>query len=132
MLAVSLCTLAIGAVVTAAVLQELRNDPLLLFLAVVVVVTSWPLTALVLAVDCAHEDARLGGLRFAQAEQQDLPRFSDYCYLAVQVNTAYNSADVTLTGGSARRAVTAHAIVAFVFNTVLIALLVSLLITVST
>lgn len=130
--AVSLCALAIGAVVAAAILPELREDPLVIALAVAVVVTSWLLIVIVFTVHYAREDARLSGLEFPGADRNGLPRFGDYWYLAVQASTTYNSADVKVTGRHLRRALTAHAVVAFVYNTVLIALLVSLLITIST
>ncbi|WP_369821712.1 DUF1345 domain-containing protein [Pseudonocardia sp. EC080610-09] len=48
-----------------------------------------------------------------------------------QVGTAYNGADVIVTSRTMRQTITAHAVVAFVYNTVLIALLVSLLIAVT-
>lgn len=130
--AVTFCAVAIAAVVAAAVLPELREDPVVVGLAVAVVVTTWILIAVVFAVHYAREDAQDTGFDFAGTDPQDPPRLSDYWYLAVQVSAAYNSADVTVTTRHLRTALTAHAVVAFVFNTVLIALLVSLLITVTT
>lgn len=130
--AVSFCAVAIGAVVAAAVLPELRQDPVVVGLAVAVVVTTWILIAVVFAVHYAREDAQDTGFAFPGTDPDNLPRLSDYWYLAVQVSAAYNSADVTVTTRHHRSALTAHAVVAFVFNTVLIALLVSLLITVTT
>lgn len=67
----------------------------------------------------------------AQANEQvgGLPRFADYLYLSVQISVAYTSADVRVSGRSIRRGMTAHTLVAFVFNTVLVALLVTLITT---
>ncbi|MEU4532527.1 DUF1345 domain-containing protein [Micromonospora ureilytica] len=130
--AVTFCAVAIGAVVAAAVRPELRENPVVVVLAVVVVVTTWTLIAVVFAVHYAREDAQDAGFAFPGTDPQNPPGLSDYWYLAVQVSTAYNSADVTVTTRHLRTAVSAHAVVAFVFNTVLIALLVSLLIIVTT
>ncbi|WP_018658289.1 DUF1345 domain-containing protein [Actinomadura flavalba] len=130
--AVSFCAVAIGAVVAAAVVPALRDNVTVMILAIVVVVTSWLLIVVVFAVHYAREDARVRGFTFPGTDEHDLPRFSDYCYLAVQVSTAFNGADVTVTKRELRRALTAHALVAFVYNTVLIALLVSLLIAINT
>ena len=95
--AVTFCAVAIGAVVAAAVLPELREDPVVVGLAVAVVVTTWILIAVVFAVHYAREDAQDTGFDFPGTDPHDLPRLSDYWYLAVQVSAAYNSADVTVT-----------------------------------
>lgn len=129
--ALSFCAVATGAVVWAAVLPQLRDDPVVIGLAVLVVAATWLLIATVFAVHYAREDTHLGGLGFSGTEQDGRPRLSDYLYLSVQVSTAYNGADVTATRQHMRRTITAHAVVAFVFNTVLIALLVSLMVTIA-
>lgn len=130
--AVSFCAVAIGAVVAAAVLPELRDDPVVVALAVLVVAASWLLTVTVYAVHYARENAQHGGLEFRGGDVEGPPSLADYAYLAIQVGTAYNGADVTVVSRAMRRTVSVHAVVAFVFNSVLIALLVSLLITVTT
>lgn len=130
--AVSFCAAAIGAVVAAAVLPQLRDDPVIVSLAVLVVAASWLLTVTVYAVHYARENAQHGGLEFRGADVEGPPSLTDYTYLAIQVGTAYNGADVTVVSRAMRRTVSVHAVVAFVFNSVLIALLVSLLITVTT
>lgn len=129
--AVTFCAVAIGAVVWAAVLPELRGDAVVVGLAVLVVAASWLLIVTVYAVHYARENVRLDGLRFHDTDHGP-PRLTDYGYVAVQVGTAYSSADVTVTSRAMRRTVTLHAVVAFVFNSVLVSLLVSLLITVTT
>lgn len=123
--AVSLCALAIGAVLAASLLPQLRDDPVVIGSAVLVVATSWLLIVAVYAVHYARENTNRGGLAF-RGEDEGPPRLSDYTYLAVQVGTAYNGADVVVTGRAMRRTVTLHGVVAFVFNSVLIALLVTL------
>ena len=129
--AVSFCAVAIGAVVWAAVLPELRSDPVVVGLAGLVVAASWLLIVTVYAVHYARENRDLDSLKFHDTDGGP-PRLSDYWFVAVQVSAAYNTADVTVTSRAMRRTVTLHAVVAFVFNSVLIALLVSLLITVTT
>jgi hypothetical protein len=130
--AVSFCTVAIAAVVVAAVLPGLRHDLVVVVLAVVVVASSWLLIVTVYAVHYARENAQHGGLEFRGSEVDGPPSLADYAYVAIQIGTAYNGADVTVTSRSMRRTVSVHAVVAFVFNSVLIALLVSLLTTVTT
>ena len=130
--AVSFCAVAIGAVVWASVLPELRDDPAVIVLAVLVVASSWLLIVTVYAVHYARENAQHGGLEFRGADDDGPPRLADYVYLAVQVGTAYNGGDVTTTRRAMRRTITGHAVVGFVYNSVLIALLVSLLITLTT
>ncbi|GAA4989009.1 DUF1345 domain-containing protein [Pseudonocardia tropica] len=128
--AVSFCAAAIGAVAAASILPQLRGDPLVIVLAVLVVASSWLLILVVYTVHYARENTHRGGLEFRGADDGP-PRLVDYLYLSVQVGTAYNGADVVATSRAMRRTVTGHAVVAFVYNTVLIALLVSLLVTVT-
>lgn len=130
--AVSFCAAAIGAVAAASILPQLRGDPLIIVLAILVVASSWLLIIVVYAVHYARENTHRGGLDFRGADDDGPPRLADYLYLSVQVGTAYNGADVPATSRAMRRTVTGHAVVAFVYNTVLIALLVSLLVTVTT
>lgn len=129
--ATSFCALAIAAVISASLLPELRGNPVIVALAVSVVATSWLLIVVVYAVHYARENTFRGGLEFRGVDDDGPPRLADYAYLAVQIGTAYNGADVTATSRAMRRTITVHAVVAFVYNTVLIALLVSLLITVT-
>ena len=150
--AVSFCLLALGAVVGVASRPDLREDAVVMILTGGVVITTWLLIVTVFAVHYARENAQLGGLSFRVVDQCDdtasqavstdrrvgaaprpdrcdspLPRYADYLYLSVQVSVAYTSADVVVTGRSIRRGMTAHTLVAFVFNTVLVALLVTLI-----
>lgn len=131
--AVSFCLLALAAVIAATLVRQLRGDPVVLSLAIAVVVTTWVLIVTVFALHYAREDAQFGGLRFgagkgpAGAEASSPPRFADYVALAIQISTAYTSADVTVTSTGLRRATITQTLVAFVFNSILIALVVSLI-----
>lgn len=75
--ALSFCAVAIGAVVGAMVLRELREDPVVVGLAVLVVTTSWLLIVTVYVVHYARENARVGGLDFAGTGDGP-PGFTDH------------------------------------------------------
>lgn len=130
--AVSFCLFAMGAVGAATVLPELRSSPLVVGLAAVVVATSWVLIATVFGLHYARENSRLRELRFPATGDPQPPSFADYWYVAVQVSASYGGCDVEVTGPGLRKAVTAHALVSLVFNSVLVALLVSLFISATT
>ncbi|MFF8375818.1 DUF1345 domain-containing protein [Streptomyces sp. NPDC015661] len=55
------------------------------------------------------------------------PLWADYVYFALSVMTTFGTTDVDVTSREMRRTVTANAIIAFVFNTVTVASLVSAL-----
>jgi uncharacterized membrane protein len=85
---------------------------------------SWALIAVSFAVHYAREYAQDGGLEFAG----EPPRFIDFVYLALQVSTTFASSDVRITSTAIRRSVSMHSTIAFLFNTVIIAILVAVLI----
>jgi uncharacterized membrane protein len=62
------------------------------------------------------------GIGFAGRGRRAL---SDFVYLGVQVSTTFSVGDVRLTSTIGRRVVIAHALLAFVFNSIIVALLVS-------
>jgi uncharacterized membrane protein len=92
------------------------------------VASSWLLMVISYAVRYFREDVEHGGLDFGGSEP---PIFDDYLYQAVTVSASFAVSDVTVTTTRMRRTVRSHTLVAFVFNTVILALLVSLLTTVS-
>ena len=55
----------------------------------------------------------------------------DFNYLAIQVSTTFSSSDVTIEHTAARRVVSVHSLIAFAFNTIIVALLVSVLVSVA-
>lgn len=93
--------------------------------ALLVVVSSFALIVVSYAVGYARYDVTSGGLRFPGTLE---PRFADYLYLAGQVSTTFSASDVEVTGTTMRRIVTIHSMLAFAFNTVVVAVLVSVLI----
>ncbi len=67
-----------------------------------------------------------GRARLPGEERDGPPVFSDYVYLAAQVATTFSTSDVTVERRSMRRTVTVHSIATFAYNTVVIALIVSM------
>lgn len=115
---------AVAAVVGVSRDPDLRSEPIVIVLAILVVVGSLLVTMSAFAVRYARENALAGGADFAGTEH---PRFADYVYLAIQVGTTFSTSDVTITTSRMRNIVSANSLIAFSFNTVVIALLVSVL-----
>lgn len=126
--AATFCVLALGVVVYCASEPDLRSHPVVAALAAFTVATSWLLILMVYTVHYARENVNRGGLQFVAPAKDGPPTFSDYFYLAVQVSASFTAADVTVGSRAMRRTVTVHSIIGFVFNTAIIALLVSFLI----
>ncbi len=123
-IAVQWSVIAIAAVLVFTIFPGLLHRPLTVWLSVLVVASSWAVTVLAYAVHYARLDALTGGLQFPD----DKPRvFADYLYLAVQVQTTFSTSDVSLSSTQARRIVTGHTLVSFAFNTVIIAMLITVL-----
>jgi uncharacterized membrane protein len=76
------------------------------------------------AVHYARVTATVGGLTFPG---DNGVVFWDCIYLATQVQTTFSASDVTVESTLTRKIVTGHALVAFAFNTVIIALLIAVL-----
>jgi len=123
--AISGSIIAVAAVLALSFIPEFRGSPSVVFSGLAVVVGSLFMTVSSFAVRYAREQAATGAFSFAGDEE---PRFSDFIYLSVQITTSFSSADVTIDTNAARRLVTAHSLVSFAFNTVIVALLVSVLV----
>jgi len=83
------------------------------------IVGAWAGMIVTYALDYARKQHLAGGLEFP-GEQPD--RFADYLYLSVSTSTAFTPSDVQVTTRAMRRTVAAHGVVAFVFNTIVLAL----------
>lgn len=116
--------LAIVSVVVLALSPDLLRHPLLVALSAAVVTTSWLVTIVSYAVHYARVTATVGGLTFPGDRGVV---FWDCVYLATQVQTTFSSSDVVVETTLTRRIVSGHTIVAFAFNTVIIALLIAVL-----
>lgn len=91
---------------------------------------SWLVIQTVLALHYAHEyylpDAegqRAGGLAFPGDEPPD---YWDFLHFAVVIGVAAQTADIAITDRRLRRLATVHSVIAFAFNTLIIALAMNL------
>jgi uncharacterized membrane protein len=123
-IAVQWSGLAIVSVVVLALSPNLLRHPLVIALSGAVVTTSWLVTIISYAVHYARVTATVGGLTFPG---DGGVVFWDCVYLATQVQTTFSSSDVVIGTTLTRRIVTGHTLVAFAFNTVIIALLIAVL-----
>lgn len=118
--------IAVIAVIYLALNPEVASSPFVTWNAVAAIAASWAVTTTAYAVRIARENALRGGAEFPGDGH---PAFTDYVYLAVQIGTTFSSSDVSITSTRMRRVVTGNSIISFAFNTVIVALLVSVLIT---
>ncbi len=101
----------------------------LALLAVVTIMTSWGVTQVVFAVHYAHDYYRpdgggeAGGLRFPECEDPD---YWDFLYFSTSIGATSQTSDTEIRSRALRRLVTLHAIVAFFFNTAVLALTVNI------
>jgi len=103
-------------------------------LAVGTLAASWFMVQLVFALHYAHEyyapdeeaggEAVAEGLEFPGGEDPD---YWDFLHFSVVIGVACQTADVAFTGKALRRIGTLHGVVAFAFNTVVVALTINLL-----
>jgi len=121
---VNLSVMALFAVLGLLVAPGLKASSLVLVLSAVLVVMSWFNVAVNFATQYGRLSVTDGGVEFPGAEEL---AYSDLLYLALMVQTTFGTTDVQLTRASSRRAVMSQSLIAFMFNTLIIALLVSLL-----
>lgn len=94
-------------------------------LAIVTVVSSWAFTQVMFALHYAHDyylaemRGSPGGLEFPGLHAPD---YGDFLYFACVIGTSGQTADVSLTSRTMRRTGLVHCILAFFFNTTLVAL----------
>jgi uncharacterized membrane protein len=105
-------------------IDELR----ILALLFLTILLSWAFIHVMFALHYAHEyyaehRGEGGGLRFPGGGD---PNYWDFIYFAFGIGTATQVSDVEVTSPGIRRTVTAHGLVAFVFNVTMIALTVSI------
>jgi uncharacterized membrane protein len=123
-IAVQWSGLAIASVVVLALSPDLLRHTLVIALSGAVVTTSWLVTIVSYAVHYARVTATVGGLTFPGDGRVV---FWDCVYLATQVQTTFSSSDVVIGTTLTRKIVTGQTLVAFAFNTIIIALLIAVL-----
>lgn len=97
-------------------------------IAVALVAVAWTCVPVSFAV-AFDVDNREGGGRTRAPRPRRRAIWSDDIYFAVSVMTTFGTTDVDVTSNVMRRTVTVDAVVAFVFSTVILAALVSVLAT---
>lgn len=89
------------------------------------VVVSWACVHTVFALRYAraYYTAPAGGIDFHQSEP---PRYTDFTYLAITVGMSFAVSDTDLASSAMRRVAQVHALLAYLFGTVVVALLINL------
>lgn len=92
--------------------------------ALLTVIGSWMSNVASFALQYARDDAESDqrGFRFPDDINPD---WSDYTYAAVMVSTSLTTADIAIVSRSRRRLVVINSVIAFTFNTVIIAMLIA-------
>lgn len=110
-------------------LSSAFDDGARMALGVLLVVTAWVTVAVSFTVAYLAEDLQSGGeaLGFPDGSRDVTRPLTDYLYLAVAVSSTFGTTDVELRTTPVRRTATVHTLVAFVFNTVVLAVVVSVL-----
>jgi uncharacterized membrane protein len=107
---------------------DTESQPTHLALLFLTTILSWLFVHSIFALHYAHEyyakhRGKGGGLRFPGNAE---PNYWDFIYFAFTVGTSSAVSDVEVTSRTIRQTVTAHSLVAFVFNVTMIALTVSI------
>lgn len=93
------------------------------------IVSSWAFTHLMFALHYAHDyyvaklRSESGGLQFPGTEQPD---YGDFLYFACVIGTSGQTADVSFSSSEMRRTGLVHCVLAFFFNTTLLALTINI------
>jgi len=94
------------------------------------VLFSWAFIQVTFALHYAHDfyaaidNARTPGLRFPEDEQR--PTYGDFFYFSAIIGTSGQTADVALVTKPMRRIGTLHCVLAYLFNTIVLALLINI------
>lgn len=103
------------------------TSPGLVFaICIVAVVTSWLTLQVGFAIVYLGLFTEKGGLDFPG---DDAPTMVDFVYFAVSIGTTFGTTDVTATQSRMRRQVLVHGLLAFVFNTLILAVSVTIVTT---
>lgn len=100
------------------------NESMVYASALLTVVGSWISNVASFALQYAREDSETGQRGFLFPGDAE-PEWSDYVYAAAMVSASLTTADVTVVSRSRRKLVTINTVIAFTFNTVIIAMLIA-------
>ena len=119
---------SLGAVVEALVRSGSRDavGVLTVVLGVLVVILSWALVNTVFALKYArlYYSGEDGGIDFGQPEP---PGYSDFAYVAFSIGMSFSAPDTSLVDTSIRKVGLGHALLSYLFGTVIISVAVSLI-----
>ncbi|MDB5731319.1 MAG: hypothetical protein JWQ03_1214 [Variovorax sp.] len=100
-----------------------------ILLAIMTVLSSWAFIQVMFALHYAHDyyanvcHGRAAGLQFPEDESPD---YGDFFYFAAVIGTSGQTADVSFTSKPMRRTGSVHCILAYLFNTTVLALLINI------
>jgi uncharacterized membrane protein len=126
---------AIFGLITQARTVPVDEKALYLALAAATIFTSWSVMQVAFALHYAHEyyaphddahddvKASAGGLTFPGDEHPD---YWDFLYFAISIGAASQTSDVSIRSKSLRHLVNLHSVVAFFFNTMVLAMMINL------
>ena len=132
LLVVTAALMCIGAIVAElAVVKDLQGPSRYahIALATLTIVSSWAFTQLMFALHYAHDyyvsemRGEPGGLDFPGGHAPD---YGDFLYFACVIGTSGQTADVSFSSRKMRRTGTVHCVLAFFFNTTLVALTINI------
>lgn len=103
-----------------------RHDLVLRMVCVGLVIASWGALVTAQALAYARADAQHGGIDFEGSPE---PVFGDYLSLAVFISAMFGTGDARCSGTRLRSTIRAHVLVAFGFNSMVVATLATLLLT---
>ena len=132
LLVVMAALFCIGAIVAElAVVKDLQGQTRYAHIALagMTIATSWAFTQTMFAINYAHDyyvtaiNGEHGGLDFPGGQPPD---YGDFLYFACSIGTSGQTADVSFTSHKMRRTGTLHCVLAFFFNTTLVALTINI------
>jgi uncharacterized membrane protein len=104
-----------------------KDAPPQLIFASATILLSWAFVHFIFATNYAHsfysEGATASGLKFPGGEKPD---YLDFLYFSFVIGMTFQVSDVGITSRSIRRTVLAHAIISFLYNVALLALMVNI------
>jgi uncharacterized membrane protein len=106
-----------------------QRSPPQLMLATLTIALSWAAVHTAFALHYAHDyyrGAKPGGLQFPSGNTHEHADYWDFVYFSFVIGMTAQVSDVGITDKTIRRTVTAHGIIAFFFNTALLALMVNI------
>jgi uncharacterized membrane protein len=131
-LVITAALMCIGAIVAElAVVKDLKGDLRYAHMALagLTIATSWAFTQTMFALHYAHDyyvsiiQGNPGGLDFPGGHPPD---YGDFLYFASVIGTSGQTADVSFSSRKMRRTGTVHCVLAFFFNTTLVALTINI------